>query len=90
MKSNMATLSATRRAFSLLQRSLFPVRESFLSARTLSVSSYKGKEDSEGLISKILGLGSVEKATDAHSKVLTERETLYEFECKSNLAKTIT
>ena len=85
LKSNMATPSMTKRAFSLLQRSLFPVRESFVSARALSVSSYRSKEDSQGLLSKFLGGGTVEKATDAHSKVLTERETLYEFECKLSL-----
>ena len=54
-----------------------------MSARTLSISSYKRNEDSQSFFSKIIGSGSVEKATDAHSKVLTERETLYEFECKA-------
>ena len=56
-----------------------------MSARALSVSSCKSSDDSQGLLSKILGLGPVEKATAAHSKVLTERETLYEFECKFKL-----
>lgn len=76
----MATLG--KRAFSLLQRSLFPVRESFVAARNLSISTCYRREDSQSLFTKILGVGSLEKATDAHSKVLTERETLYEFECK--------
>ena len=72
----------TKRTISLFRRPFLPVRESFISARALSISSFKRKEESEGLLSKILGIQSVEKATDAHSKVLTERDTLYEFECK--------
>ena len=72
----------TKRTFSLLRRIVFPVREGFASARGLSISISRSKEDSQGLFANIFGLGSLEKATDAHSKVLTERETLYEFECK--------
>ena len=70
----------TKLATSLFQRSVLPVGESFISVRALSVSS-KRRDDSESLFSRLLGL-QVEKATDAHSKVLTEKETLYEFECK--------
>lgn len=66
----------TKRAISLFKRPFLPARESFKSARALSITSYKRK---------LFGLESVEKATDAHSKLLTEKDTLYEFECKFNL-----
>lgn len=72
----MAALSMTKRAISLFKRPFLPARESFKSARALSITSYKRK---------LFGLESVEKATDAHSKLLTEKDTLYEFECKFNL-----
>ena len=78
----MAASFLTKRTFSLLKRTSFPVREGFVSARAFSVSLSRSKDDSQGLLAKILGVGSLEKAIDAHSKVLTERETLYEFECK--------
>lgn len=77
----------TKRAISLFQRPLLPVRESFISARAFSITSYKRREESEGFFSKIMH--SVEKATDAHSKVLTERDTLYEFECKLYIVENI-
>jgi len=69
----MATLSITKRAFSIFKRPFLPAGESFKSARALSITSYKRK---------LFGEESVEKATDAHSKLLTEKDTLYEFECK--------
>lgn len=76
----MAASFLTKRTFSLLKGTFFPVREGFVSARAFSVSLSRSKDDSQGLLAKILGVGSLEKAIDAHSKVLTERETLYEFE----------
>ena len=69
----MAALSITKRAFSLFKRPFLPARESFKSARALSITSYKRR---------FFGDESVEKAKDAHSKLLTEKDTLYEFECK--------
>lgn len=80
--NNMAAALLTKRTFSLLKGTFFPVREGFVSARGFSVSLSRSEDDSQGLFAKILGVGSLEKAIDAHSKVLTERETLYEFECK--------
>jgi len=76
----MAASFLTKRTFSLLKGAFFPAREGFVSARAFSVSLSRSKDDSQGLLAKILGVGSLEKAIDAHSKVLTERETLYEFE----------
>ena len=81
-KCTMAASFLTKRTFSLLKGAFFPAREGFVSARAFSVSLSRSKDDSQGLLAKILGVGSLEKAIDAHSKVLTERETLYEFECK--------
>lgn len=72
-ESNMAALSISKRAVSLFKRPFLPVGESFKSARALSITSNK---------SKFFGQESVGKATDAHSKLLTEKDTLYEFECK--------
>lgn len=69
----MAALSISKRAVSLFKRPFLPVGESFKSARTLSITSNK---------SKFFGQELVGKATDAHSKLLTEKDTLYEFECK--------
>lgn len=69
----MAALSITKRAFSLFKRPFLPARESFKSARALSITSYKRK---------LFGEDSVEKATHAHSKLLSKKDTLYEFECK--------
>ena len=69
----MAALSITKRAFSLFKRPFLPARESFKSARALSITSYKRK---------LFGEDSVEKATESHSKILSKKDTLYEFECK--------
>lgn len=69
----MAALSISKRAVSLFKRPFLPVGESFKSARALSITSNK---------SKFFGQELVGKATDAHSKLLTEKDTLYEFECK--------
>jgi len=69
----MAALSITKRPFPLFKRPFLPPRESFKSARALSITSYKRR---------LFGKESVEKPTDAHSKLLSEKDTLYEFECK--------
>ncbi|CAH3109210.1 unnamed protein product [Porites lobata] len=74
----MATLLVAKRAFSLVRRPILPVKQNLVLARGLSLSGYRNSDES--LFSRMLGLGSVEKATDAHSKVLAGRDTLYEFE----------
>ncbi|CAH3108504.1 LOW QUALITY PROTEIN: protein NipSnap homolog 1-like [Pocillopora verrucosa] len=73
----MAAISVAKRATLLFRRSILPGREGFVSVRALSVTSGKRKEES--FFSTLFG-SQVEKPTDAHSKVLTEKETLYEFE----------
>lgn len=54
--------------------------------RAFSVSTSK-RDSNESFFSRLTGSPSIERATDAHSKVLTGKETLYELDGELDLSQ---
>ena len=57
------------------------------SSKAFSTTVARNSEEDKGFLSNLFGLQQVVKATDAHSKVLTQRDILYEIECKLSYEK---